>query len=142
MKFHIFTVHNPNGYNGYDNEGQPIPATETFKICVNLSDITHLQQVGHYQNVPVRQDPTIPPEAVMDNVWGQDMPPITTRPQPRRGTTGRQRQPNHEQRQQWTILNDRYVIQLRKGSSWTVVGDFQEFANILAQFQDERETIE
>lgn len=142
MKFHTFICLNPNGYGGgYDDRGNPVDAPDNIKVCFNLVDVVNVQQIGHYQNIEVPQDPAI--EQI--DFTGGDIfntgPTPANRPAARRGTTARPRQ---QQRvpTQWVIDNTRFLIQIRKGNMWTVIGSFDEFTAILSQFQNDRETVE
>lgn len=89
------------------------------KICLNVKNINIISQSGHYEPVPVQVNAPFHFTEVHRGL-GHTMPPT---------------------RELFIIDNDRFNIMMNNGQNWQVLGNFDEMANTLSNFRDDRETI-
>lgn len=155
MRFHVFEISagqgDPYGGADFDDEGRPIVRDDAkFKICIKLEDIKSIQQIGFYENIPVPADP-----AIADNIAGGAADPgilngingamgafhdaVIARPAARQANRRPQAQPPRaRQLKRYVVDKEHYIIQTAN-NTWTAIGKFDEFADILTQFQISRE---
>lgn len=148
MRFHIFEISAHDYENGgprHDDFGQPVfEAGENgprLKICIKFHDIKSIAQIGRFEAIPVPNDP-----AVADNLiapegrgggGGGAAGDLGVRPvAARRGAAPRQRQ-----HRRYIIEQGIFSINTINGA-YTVFGNFDDFANTLTQFKNQREIVE
>ena len=121
--FKVFTLWHGN----IDDYGNPIDAPEVGarqKVCVNLDEVQIVQQSGRYQQIPIGGEPG-DNAAVARAAFA---PPA--RPQRR-----------NRQQEVFIIDADRFILHLKSGSNWHVMGSFDEFCDVLTNFRNQVETL-
>lgn len=97
----------------------PHNGVEATKICLNLKTVDSIQQFGQWEPVP------------LDEV-NLDAPAPARRP-------GR---PVQARQDRFVIHPDRVMIMVNGGrNQYTVMGDFDQLCEALAQFREQRETV-
>ena len=129
MRFHQFeTITMDADYDHPDEFGNiNLVERERHKVCINLNKISSIEQTGR---------------------WTQNAnatPVAGTRPRRTSSngpTSPRASSPPNRPQDVFVIDNTRFIIFMEKGTKQiTVLGDFDEFASILTQFQDDREEV-
>lgn len=126
--FKTFVLFNNQGGNGYDDAAmfdaapagantQDIPAA---KICINLKNVDAIQQSGRWV-----QNPELPRQ---DDEFAAPA-------RPRRTTAARRAA------QVFRIDNDRFHLTMKTGNQFTVMGSFDEIAEILSNFASSKESV-
>lgn len=88
---------------------------EIQKICLNSERIEAVQQLVRYEAIPIGEPDFDEPR--------------------RRIRVG------HREQRRPVIELDRFIIQMKNGNSWTVMGSFDEFCEILTRFSSKKETV-
>jgi hypothetical protein len=101
------------------------PYATPSKICINIKNIDIVQQSGVFQDVPIEPRPG-DNEAVVDAILDGG---------PRRPARVQRR------RQVFVIEGDRFLISMKNGHNYTVMGNFDEFCDTLSHFRDKLETV-
>lgn len=118
MRFHTFEVSvNQVDYDRPDENGNPLQiAKAAHKICLNLEELSSIEQLGQWVRNP-------------------------DQPRPSRARD-RAHRSGEDSSETFVIYDNRFVVNMKKGGrSFTVMGDFHEFASLLTAFQNERETV-
>ena len=125
MKFELYSHQN-------DMFEAPVGADDGMpqqKICLNLKTIDNVQQSGQYRQVPVEPRP------------GEEehLEPLVRRNQAAAGGPVR---PRAQRRREVFFLHpDRFIIYMQNGNNYTVMGNFDEFCEILTNFRDKLESV-
>ncbi len=120
MRFHTFEVSViDQDYDQADTYGNPtLVERPRHKICINVNDISLIEQIGSWVRI-------------------NNTPPTRSRT----ATSRTLSPPIIENRDNFVIDPTRFTIKTKKGNVFQVAGSFDEFAQILSQFQDDREVV-
>lgn len=129
--FLLFGGHHPDDFEAPVGHRDPMPQQ---KICINLKRIDIVSQSGNYQDIPVEPRPG---EQIPDEMRGinPDAEPAFRPARPARPARAQRR------RQVFVMDADRFVIQLDNGHSYTVMGVFDEFCEMLSNFREKMESV-
>lgn len=115
MKFDM--IHQGHGFDEADG------IRDKQKICINLGEIETVQQSGrlHERQIPI-------PDMIDGEFVAQQAPIRPPRAQRRRDSV-------------FVIDKDRFVLWMKRGNTFTVAGDFEEFSEILCRFREKMESV-
>lgn len=147
MTFTLIDQH----YRGEEYEA-PIGARDAAqplqKICINVNSIESLQQSGRWEQQQLVPEPApmveIDPRLMHDpREW--DVPHPFDAPRRPPGPVARRRdagaRPQRRIQEIFIMHMDRFIIQMKNGHSHTVLGKFEEMAEVLGRFKDKLETV-